>query len=150
MRVSEEPASRCYCREGDHVWGRLLSLLCFTIWDWPPHQAFNEELDAMYNDANLPDDEAWQALSTDLRQTKEDRNHLSRENSWVCLKHDYPRLMTSFRQLKRKLAEVELEKEEWVIAHLSVFICWPFLEMGWFTSNTWTYTLTPIFSNFTS
>jgi hypothetical protein len=35
----------------------------------------------MYNDANLPDDEAWRALSVDLRNTKEDRNNLSRENS---------------------------------------------------------------------
>ncbi|CAA7260055.1 unnamed protein product [Cyclocybe aegerita] len=61
------------------------------------YEAFNEELDGMYNDANLPDDEAWQAMSRDLRQTKEARNKLSRENS----------------QLKRKLAEEELEKEEW-------------------------------------
>ncbi|KAF8969440.1 hypothetical protein BDZ97DRAFT_1902547 [Flammula alnicola] len=60
------------------------------------YEAFNEELDGMYNDANLPDDEAWQALSQDLRQTKETKNNLSRENS----------------QLKRKLAEIELEKEE--------------------------------------
>lgn len=44
-------------------------------------QAFNEELDGMYNDANLPEDEAWQALSQDLRQTKETKNNLSRENS---------------------------------------------------------------------
>jgi chromosome segregation ATPase len=61
------------------------------------YEAFNEELDGMYNDANLPDDEAWNALSHDLRQAKEAKNNLSRENS----------------QLKRKLAEVELEKEEW-------------------------------------
>lgn len=61
------------------------------------YEAFNEELDGMYNDANLPDEEAWHALSNDLRQTKEAKNNLSRENS----------------QLKRKLAEVELEKEEW-------------------------------------
>jgi len=44
-------------------------------------QAFNEELDGMYNDLNLPDDEAWEALSKDLRQTKETRNALSKENS---------------------------------------------------------------------
>ncbi|KAF8639693.1 hypothetical protein AX17_000955 [Amanita inopinata Kibby_2008] len=61
------------------------------------YEAFNEELDGMYNDANLPDDEAWVAMSTDLRQTKEARNALSRENS----------------QLKRQLAEVELERDEW-------------------------------------
>lgn len=53
-------------------------------------QAFNEELDGMYNDANLPDDEAWQAMSRDLRQTKETRNALTRENSYVdCSYPDY-------------------------------------------------------------
>ena len=46
-----------------------------------PFQAFNEELDGMYNDINLPDDKAWEALSKDLRQTKETRNALSKENS---------------------------------------------------------------------
>lgn len=45
------------------------------------NQAFNEELDGMYNDVNLPDDEAWVALTTDLRTTKEARNTLSKENS---------------------------------------------------------------------
>lgn len=44
-------------------------------------QAFNEELDGMYNDINLPDDEAWVAMMEDLRTTKEDRNVLSKENS---------------------------------------------------------------------
>lgn len=43
-------------------------------------QAFNEELDAMYNDVNLPDDEAWKAMTEDLRVTKESRNKLSQEN----------------------------------------------------------------------
>ena len=46
-------------------------------------QAFNEELDGMYNDANLPEDEAWAAISKDLRQTKESRNALTKENSYV-------------------------------------------------------------------
>ena len=41
----------------------------------------------MYNDANLPDDEAWHALSHDLRQTKEAKNNLSRENSYVPYAH---------------------------------------------------------------
>jgi len=61
------------------------------------YEAFNEELDGMYNDANLPEEEAWTAMSQDLRRTKEDRNALTRENS----------------QLKRKLAETEMQKEEW-------------------------------------
>jgi hypothetical protein len=41
----------------------------------------------MYNDANLPDDEAWSALSHDLRQAKEAKNNLSRENSYVPYPH---------------------------------------------------------------
>lgn len=44
-------------------------------------KAFNEELDGMFNDANLPEEEAWVAMSRDLRQTKEARNNLARENS---------------------------------------------------------------------
>ncbi|KAG7096774.1 hypothetical protein E1B28_004184 [Marasmius oreades] len=60
------------------------------------YEAFNEELDGMYNDANLPDDEAWLALTNDLRDTKASRNHLSMENS----------------ALRRRLAELELQLEE--------------------------------------
>ena len=37
----------------------------------------------MYNDANLPDDEAWVAMAQDLRETKEARNNLTKENSYV-------------------------------------------------------------------
>lgn len=44
-------------------------------------KAFNEELDAMYNDAHLPDDEAWTSMMADLRETKESRNALRKENS---------------------------------------------------------------------
>ncbi|KAG2156207.1 hypothetical protein DEU56DRAFT_766033 [Suillus clintonianus] len=61
------------------------------------YEAFNEELDAMYNDAHLPDDEAWANMTADLRETKESQNALRKENS----------------QLKRRLAEAESEKEEW-------------------------------------
>lgn len=35
----------------------------------------------MYNDINLPDDEAWTAMTNDLRETKETRNALSKANS---------------------------------------------------------------------
>ncbi|KAJ6490422.1 hypothetical protein C8R47DRAFT_1185606 [Mycena vitilis] len=65
------------------------------------YEAFNKELDSMYNDANLPDDEAWVSLSTDLRKTKEARNALTKENS----------------QLKRRLAETEIKQEELLRAH---------------------------------
>ncbi|KAH0839928.1 hypothetical protein J3R83DRAFT_882 [Lanmaoa asiatica] len=60
------------------------------------YEAFNEELDAMYDDANLPHAEAWESMTKDLRQTKESRNALSKENS----------------ELQRKIAELESEKEE--------------------------------------
>ncbi|KAF7332014.1 DH domain-containing protein [Mycena kentingensis (nom. inval.)] len=63
------------------------------------YEAFNEELEGMYNDANLPDDEAWASMSADLRKTKEARNASNKENS----------------QLKRRLAEVEMQQEEWRI-----------------------------------
>jgi hypothetical protein len=35
----------------------------------------------MYNDSQLPEDEAWTALTADLQETKETRNELSKENS---------------------------------------------------------------------
>jgi hypothetical protein len=44
-------------------------------------QAFNEELDGMFNDANLPEDEAWTSMIQDLQKTKETRNALTKENS---------------------------------------------------------------------
>jgi len=44
-------------------------------------EAFNEELDNMYNDVSLPNDEAWKAVAKDLQNTKESRNNLDRENS---------------------------------------------------------------------
>lgn len=37
----------------------------------------------MYNDALLPDDEAWATMTADLRETKESRNALRKENSRV-------------------------------------------------------------------
>ncbi|KAG6880357.1 hypothetical protein C0992_007768 [Termitomyces sp. T32_za158] len=64
------------------------------------YEAFNEELDGMYNDLNLPDDEAWIAMSQDLKQTKEGRNSMMKENS----------------QLKLKLAEAEMQRNEYVLS----------------------------------
>jgi chromosome segregation ATPase len=61
------------------------------------YEAFNEELDAMYRDVNLPEDEAWVSMSKDLQSTKESRNTLSNENS----------------NLKRQLAEAELQRDQW-------------------------------------
>ena len=44
-------------------------------------QSFNEELDKMFNDVNLPADEAWEAMNSDLMKTKMERNNLAAENS---------------------------------------------------------------------
>ncbi|KAH9947218.1 hypothetical protein B0H21DRAFT_740140 [Amylocystis lapponica] len=62
------------------------------------YEAFNEELDGMFNDVHLPENDAWANMTKDLRKTKDDRNALSNENS----------------NLKRRLAEMELQNEEWV------------------------------------
>jgi RNA polymerase-interacting CarD/CdnL/TRCF family regulator len=60
-------------------------------------QAFNEELDKMYEDINLPEDQAWAAMINDLRKAKETRNLFAKEN----------------QQLKRKLQALEQENEEY-------------------------------------
>ncbi len=44
------------------------------------YEAFNTELDCLFNDANLPPEEAYIALRTELQQTKADRNQLRLEN----------------------------------------------------------------------
>lgn len=74
----------------------------------------------MFNDAHLPDTDAWAAMTRDLRQSKESRNALSKENSYVPeiqspAQHEMRANSLSFlRQLKRRLAELESEKEEYV------------------------------------
>jgi hypothetical protein len=70
----------------------------------------------MFNDAHLPDTDAWAAMTRDLRQSKESRNALSKENSCVpAIHHDASSFLTPFlRQLKRRLTELESEKEECV------------------------------------
>jgi hypothetical protein len=69
----------------------------------------------MYNDAHLPDDEAWTNMTADLRETKESRNTFGKENSYVFWLLLHSSLIDfSRRQLKRRLAEVESEKEECV------------------------------------
>ena len=79
----------------------------------------------MYNDILLPDDEAWASVTADLRQTKESRNALSKENSYVifnqlvCAEYD-----NFFRQLKRHISEIELERDEYVLwLVFMVFFC---------------------------
>lgn len=61
------------------------------------YDAFNEELDHMFTNAQLPEDEAWEAMVKDLSETKADRHMLEHQKAL----------------LERKLTEVEDEKEEW-------------------------------------
>jgi len=68
-------------------------------------QAFNEELDKMYEDIQLPEDQAWASMISDLRKAKETRNLFAKEN----------------QQLKRKLQALEQENKEYV------FLCSLFL-----------------------
>lgn len=60
------------------------------------NQAFNTELDGMFNDAQLPEDEAFQALRNDLQVTKANRNVLQLEN----------------QKLKRELEEANLKRDQ--------------------------------------
>ncbi|CCA70681.1 hypothetical protein PIIN_04615 [Serendipita indica DSM 11827] len=44
------------------------------------NEAFNQELDSMYQDMQLPEDQAWAAMINDLKSAKQTRNKLSKEN----------------------------------------------------------------------
>ncbi|KAG8792232.1 hypothetical protein FRC17_008628 [Serendipita sp. 399] len=44
------------------------------------YSAFNQELEAMYQDVQLPEDQAWAAMTKDLIAAKQTRNKLSKEN----------------------------------------------------------------------
>jgi len=61
------------------------------------YDAFNEELDGMFNDVSLPENEAWQAMVQDLRKAKDARNQLSIQNT----------------KLKQELEETKLQSEHY-------------------------------------
>ncbi|KAI0371548.1 hypothetical protein BV20DRAFT_993203 [Pilatotrama ljubarskyi] len=61
------------------------------------YESFNEELDGMYNDAALPEDEAWAAMTRDLKAAKQSEKAAQYENY----------------QLKRRIAELEMQQEQW-------------------------------------
>lgn len=90
----------------------------------------------MFNDAHLPDTDAWAAMTRDLRQSKESRNALTKENSYVSAidsGRTRMRAHSFLRQLKRRLAEIESEKEEYVPhvpfhGHLAAVISRCFLQ----------------------
>ncbi|RSH95410.1 hypothetical protein EHS25_000497 [Saitozyma podzolica] len=61
------------------------------------YEAFNVELDGMFNDANLPPTEAFEAMKRDLKDAKAGRNELALEN----------------KRLKMELEEASLKREQW-------------------------------------
>ncbi|KZP00238.1 hypothetical protein CALVIDRAFT_533882 [Calocera viscosa TUFC12733] len=61
------------------------------------YDAFNEELDGMFNDVSLPETEAWQAMTRDLQTAKDARNQLTMQNT----------------KLKRELDETKLQSEHY-------------------------------------
>ena len=44
---------------------------------------FNDELDAMYDIASLPDDDAWAAMSRKVRDAQQGKARVEHENSYV-------------------------------------------------------------------
>lgn len=61
------------------------------------YESFNEELDAFFNDAYRPGDEAYNALADDLQTALAQRNTFSRENGL----------------LQQQLLEAECQRDEW-------------------------------------
>jgi hypothetical protein len=61
------------------------------------YEAFNKELDGMFEDAQLPPTEAFEAMRRDLQEAKGQRNDLALENM----------------KLKRELEEANLKREQW-------------------------------------
>ncbi|TFY63590.1 hypothetical protein EVJ58_g3151 [Rhodofomes roseus] len=59
--------------------------------------AFNDELLKMYDDASLDSEDAWSAMTKDLRDTKKSQKLAAQENS----------------RLKRRIGDLEMQQEEW-------------------------------------
>ncbi|OCF31354.1 hypothetical protein I316_06959 [Kwoniella heveanensis BCC8398] len=60
------------------------------------YEAFNTELDGMFDDAQLPETDAFRALQADLKTTKGQRNQLELEN----------------KKLRRELEEANLKRDQ--------------------------------------
>ena len=48
-----------------------------------PAQYFNEELDGMFDAANLPDDDAWAAMTRKVKEAQQGKVKAEQENSYV-------------------------------------------------------------------
>lgn len=48
-----------------------------------PWQYFNEELDGMYDAANLEDDDAWAAMTRKVKEAQQGKAKVEQENSYV-------------------------------------------------------------------
>ena len=49
-----------------------------------PPQYFNEELDGMFDAANLPDDDAWAAMTRKVKEAQQGKVKAEHENSYVA------------------------------------------------------------------
>ena len=82
-------------------------------------EAFNDELEQLYNDINLPNHEdALRAVTNDLKTTIDERQDLRRENTCV----DFfvgpcpcSQLYFDCRQLRHKVAMADLKNQESVL-----------------------------------
>ncbi|EJF62298.1 hypothetical protein DICSQDRAFT_104681 [Dichomitus squalens LYAD-421 SS1] len=61
------------------------------------YQYFNEELDGMFDAANLPDDDAWAAMTKKMKEAEQGKAKAEHENSL----------------LKTRIAELEIQHEQW-------------------------------------
>ncbi|KAI0776132.1 hypothetical protein BD413DRAFT_261330 [Trametes elegans] len=61
------------------------------------YESFNDELDGMFDDAQLPEDEAWAQMTRKLKAAKKSEKAAQCENF----------------QLKRRISELEMQQEQW-------------------------------------
>ena len=81
-----------------------------------PSQYFNEELDGMFDAANLPDDDAWAAMSKKVKDAQQGKARVEYENSYVASVFIFPASLADLltRQLKTRIAELEIQHEQYV------------------------------------
>lgn len=104
----------------------------------------------MYNDANLPDDEAWMAMAQDLRETKEARNNLTKENSCVI---SFLSFLLQYSWVLKTLTCTGNWSESWQkwiyrerSAWYNFFVClfddlFFHPQLGWSSTASWSYFL---------
>lgn len=78
-------------------------------------QYFNEELDGMFDAANLPDDDAWAAMTKKVKESQQGKMKAEQENSYVSLHRPLEGstiLKCVHRQLKNRISELEIRQQQ--------------------------------------